>query len=429
MTTTNATEPTQLSLLDMSGRTPTLPGLNLHVVVPATIAEITGWSTSQRAAAAAEAVDVIASGADVLWADPRDADRAPITAGEVRRAIAVGLAVLAYRRGGVSFGGLHWHAAHCPACPGPGRWQLPDSVSREVRGAFFTPPDLAADIVGTALPVVNQPHWSRQAEHLEQLAIADISCGSGAFLVAAVRFLAEQFINIWYNADLTDPATYRSALGEAVWLVYGVDVDPVSIELARLALQLLVPDLEQANLPFDHHLQVGDALVGRTNSYLERAGSYPPVEHRFDWDRTFPDVFGTGDTRRGFDAVVGNPPYLGGQKITGAFGGAYREHLVHAIGRGARGSADLAVYFWLRAHELISASGVVAMIATNTVLQGASRRVGHDQITGYWGWQVYRQSYLPWPTSSAAVQCAIVCTAPSVARVPVHLRSREEAHG
>ncbi|GEL26121.1 hypothetical protein PSU4_50750 [Pseudonocardia sulfidoxydans NBRC 16205] len=39
--------------------------------------------------------------------------------------------------------------------------------------------------------------------------------------------------------------------------------------------------------------------------------------------------------RGGFDAVIGNPPFLGGKKITGALGVAFREYLVESIGRGA----------------------------------------------------------------------------------------------
>ena len=70
------------------------------------------------------------------------------------------------------------------------------------------------------------------------------------------------------------------------------------------------------------------------------------------WPLVFPEVFERG----GFDAVIGNPPFLGGQKLTGALGTAYREYLVDAIGRGARGSADLVAYFVLRAHALLNAA-------------------------------------------------------------------------
>jgi len=71
------------------------------------------------------------------------------------------------------------------------------------------------------------------------------------------------------------------------------------------------------------------------------------------WPLVFPEVFERG----GFDAVVGNPPFLGGQKLTGAFGVPYREFLVRWVGRGKRGSADLVAYFLLVAHAILSPNG------------------------------------------------------------------------
>ena len=60
------------------------------------------------------------------------------------------------------------------------------------------------------------------------------------------------------------------------------------------------------------------------------------------WALEFPEV-------RGFDAIVGNPPFQGGQKITGALGTSYRDFLVEWVADGVRGSADLVAYFFLRA--------------------------------------------------------------------------------
>ncbi len=60
------------------------------------------------------------------------------------------------------------------------------------------------------------------------------------------------------------------------------------------------------------------------------------------WPLVFPEVF---LDRGGFDAIVGNLPFLGGQKLTGALGTAYREYLVKLIGNGVRGSADRVAYF------------------------------------------------------------------------------------
>ena len=93
----------------------------------------------------------------------------------------------------------------------------------------------------------------------------------------------------------------------------------------------------------------------RTGEGAAVADGSPTSAGRFDrrplhWPLVFPEVFERG----GFDAIIGNPPFLGGQKLTGSLGTAYREYLVDAIGRGARGSADLVAYFVLRAHGCLT---------------------------------------------------------------------------
>src|SRR5204863_4405457 len=94
------------------------------------------------------------------------------------------------------------------------------------------------------------------------------------------------------------------------------------------------------------------------------------------WPLVFADVFEAG----GFDAIIGNQPYLGGQKLTGALGVPYREYLVRWLGRGVRGSSDLVAYCILRAVKLLQTYGQTGIIATNTLAQGDTRQVGLGQI-------------------------------------------------
>ena len=84
--------------------------------------------------------------------------------------------------------------------------------------------------------------------------------------------------------------------------------------------------------------------------------------------------------RSGFDAIVCNPPFMGGQKITGVLGTAYRDYMVEWIANGKRGSADLCAYFFLRGQELIRNSGGLGLVATNTISQGDTREVALDQL-------------------------------------------------
>jgi methylase of polypeptide subunit release factors len=97
----------------------------------------------------------------------------------------------------------------------------------------------------------------------------------------------------------------------------------------------------------------------------------------FHWPVEFPEVFLHGG---GFDAIVGNPPFIGGQRITGAFGQPYRDYLVEHIAGGQRGSADYVAYFFLRAEGLLKNGGCAGLLATNSIAQGVTGEVGLDQM-------------------------------------------------
>ena len=83
------------------------------------------------------------------------------------------------------------------------------------------------------------------------------------------------------------------------------------------------------------------------------------------WPLAFPEVF-LGE-RGCFDAVVANPPFLGGHRISGTLGGAFPEYLVESVAGGAKGSSDLVGYFLLR---MCAVGREVSSLATNTVAQG-----------------------------------------------------------
>lgn len=113
-----------------------------------------------------------------------------------------------------------------------------------------------------------------------------------------------------------------------------------------------------------------------------------PPRRPLNWPLAFPEVFLNVD-RQGFDAVVGNPPFSGGQRLSGALGDAYREYLLTHIGSGKRGTADLVSYFFLRAVSLVAPGGCIGFFATNTIAQGDTREVGLDQLVSR-GWLIQR---------------------------------------
>ncbi|MEU8021012.1 DNA methyltransferase [Micromonospora haikouensis] len=144
--------------------------------------------------------------------------------------------------------------------------------------------------------------------------------------------------------------------------------------------------------PYDMELE---QRIGITVSGWLR-GTRPEPIRPLHWPLEFPEVV----NRAGFDAVIGNPPFVGGQRLTGAIGPDVREFLVERIGRGKRGSADLCSYFLLRSLS-VTGKGRVGIIATNTIAQGDTREVGLDQAVDM-GWTVYRANKSqPWPGTAS----------------------------
>ena len=398
---------------------------------------------------------------------------------------------------------------------------MTESALRAITGTHYTPRFLAEQVAEGALePLVYYPgplqtadrsQWKlRTAEEILALRIADIAMGSGAFLVAACRYLAGKLLEAWSlkatstpcgpcptspvesGLDLdvaADPLVIKARRAIIEHCLYGVDINEMAVEMAKLSLWLVSMDPRRPFTFLDDKLAVGDSLLGitsieqlewmhlnpaegrklhedtlldfmsgvrgvladvseqrrllvdipddidgiakkreiltevwsktkdldlyagllvgaalRTNRWLGAAklahdaavdGAVAEAEHKakdwlatgqpdgaFDrhplhWPLVFPEVF--DPARPGFDAVIGNPPFLGGQKLTGSLGTAYREYLVERIGNGVRGSADLIAYFLLRAHRLLNAYGQTGLIATNTLAQGDTRDVGLDQ--------------------------------------------------
>ncbi len=130
------------------------------------------------------------------------------------------------------------------------------------------------------------------------------------------------------------------------------------------------------------------------------------------WPLVFPEVF---DPARpdgpGFNAVIGNPPFLGGPKLRPALGFAYREFLSESVANNVRGTnTDLVAYFVLRAHALLNRSGQAGLIATNTVAQGDTREVGLDQLVAS-GVEIRRAAKSkPWPSRSAVLRYSALWT-------------------
>lgn len=141
---------------------------------------------------------------------------------------------------------------------------------RKTSGSYYTPDSLVQELIRSALdPVIEDrvaKHPAQPVEALLALRVVDPACGSGHFLLAAARRLAERVAALRSADGAVTPQAYRHALREVVArCIFGVDRNPMAIELARTALW--IEGFEEGRpLGFlDHHLQCGDALLGLTD--------------------------------------------------------------------------------------------------------------------------------------------------------------------
>lgn len=431
-----------------------------------------------------------------------------------------------------------------------------EGAERRSTGTHYTPKSLTGPIVEhTLAPLVYQgpaegwplSEWKlRSAKALLDLEICDLAMGSGAFLVGACEYLATRLVEAWEEAeqqaggklvitprgDLAtgDPAERplprdpdeRLAIARravADGCLFGVDKNPLAVEMAKLSLWLITLQKDRPFTFVDHALQSGDSLLGITSREQLEAFHLDPKQGRkvhltlfdpsgkiraafdkavkercaiaerltetledanqkarllqeakqgmsdlflvgdlligaalaaagkggksldnqvvelapfvrellseetaepkkegvradlrirakgllgdrtpFHWALEFPEVFER--TRSGFDAFVGNPPFMGGLKLETALGTDYRALLVEHLGQGevgVRGTGDLCAYFFLRVGALLANDASAGLIATNTIAQGDTRRLGLDQLAER-GFSIPRAvGSQPWP--------------------------------
>ncbi|MFP8968489.1 Eco57I restriction-modification methylase domain-containing protein [Pokkaliibacter sp. CJK22405] len=142
--------------------------------------------------------------------------------------------------------------------------------ARKTSGSYYTPDSLVQELIKSALePVIAQRLADNKAnptEALLSIRVIDPACGSGHFLLAAARRLAQELALLRSEDGAVKPADYRHALREVVsHCIFGVDRNPMALELARTALWLEGFEEGQPLSFLDHHLQCGDALLGLTD--------------------------------------------------------------------------------------------------------------------------------------------------------------------
>ena len=380
---------------------------------------------------------------------------------------------------------------------------------RAATGSHYTPDDLVQPLIRHSLDhlIADRRESDDPEAALLDLQIADIACGSGHILLAAARRIATELAVVRTGEEQPSPSAYRAALRDAIrHCIYGVDLNPLAVELCKVALWL------EAHIPgqplsfLDHHVKCGNAIVGfarreelgqgvpmeafktlpgddkevaaayrkknkedlkhqiqksldfilrghldavleewqslsalpektptqidtkkdrfaaftrgehasllRTiadipvaqfyipkvsgnetklvtdgefrgywHGELARRGGAPDAarilgkEKRFfHWFLEFPEIMERG----GFDCILGNPPYLGGQALSGTYGHAFCECMKWLFA--PTGLSELVVYFLRRIHGLLRDGGFTAIITTNSIVDGDIRKDGLEQV-------------------------------------------------
>ena len=184
-----------------------------------------------------------------------------------------------------------------------GAVRLVSSGRRKATGTFYTPRSMTEYLVRRTLaPLVDE----ESAERVLALRVLDPAMGSGAFLVAACRYLADAYERALLRegsvapGDLTpaDRAAFRRTIAQRC--LYGVDRNPTAVQLARLSLWLATLAADRPLTFLDHHLRTGNSLVGVSPLDVRRQ---PPVRSGTSGPRELP-LFADDDLATTLASVV-----------------------------------------------------------------------------------------------------------------------------
>lgn len=287
---------------------------------------------------------------------------------------------------------------------------------KKAGGVFYTPGYIVDYIVRKTVGDLCE---GKSPKQMEKLRILDPACGSGSFLIRAYQELLDRHL-AWYREHVPSKHRKEVFLGPGGgWRlttaekrrivlnnIYGVDIDRQAVEVTKLSLLLKVLEGEnnetltqqslfgERALPsLEGNIKCGNSLIAPHD--LGELVPDPGVLRRmnpFSWESEFPSIFKDG----GFDAVIGNPPYIRIQTMqewapeeVSLYRGLYRA--------AAGGNYDIYVVFAEKGFSLLSEKGRLGYILPNKffrtdygeglrgILSGrqAVQRIvdfGHDQV-------------------------------------------------
>ncbi len=155
---------------------------------------------------------------------------------------------------------------------------------RKTTGSYYTPSSLINCLLDSALdPVINEAIKKEDPEKaLLNLKVCDPASGSGHFLIAATHRLAKRLAFVRTGDEEPSPEATRTALRDVIGrCIYGVDINPMAVELCKVALWMESIEPGKPLSFLDHHIKCGNSLLGTTPALLNKGipdNAFKPIE-------------------------------------------------------------------------------------------------------------------------------------------------------
>jgi type I restriction-modification system DNA methylase subunit len=248
---------------------------------------------------------------------------------------------------------------------------------RHAGGVYYTPQYIVDYIVENT---VGKLIANKTPKEIESIKIVDPACGSGSFLLGAFQYLLNYHIHYYHTnssskenkAKLTPSGTLSTAEKKKILInnIYGVDIDDNAVEVSKLSLLLKCMEgetdasikqqfdmLHERVLPdLDNNIKGGNSLIDTDIYDTEFDLGFERKIKPFSWEKQFSQVFKNG----GFDAVIGNPPYVRIHELDLTSKEYYSKNF-----KSAQGQFDLYQLFYEKSINLIKDKSLIGFITSN----------------------------------------------------------------
>lgn len=140
-----------------------------------------------------------------------------------------------------------------------------EGTGRSSSGSHYTPEELVKPLIKHSLEYVIEEKLKEKNKEqaLLSIKVCDVACGSGHILLSAARRIALELARVRTNEDQPTPTAVRKAIKDVIRnCIYGVDKNPLAVELCKVALWLEAHNPGEPLNFLDHHIKCGDAIVG-----------------------------------------------------------------------------------------------------------------------------------------------------------------------